>query len=186
MKKYLPIILLIVLGLSTRLLPHLPNFTAIGAVAIFAGRYLPRRYALVLPLTAMFISDLFIGFYSIPMMVAVYSGFALMSYLGARTQNYGWQTVAGNTIVGSFLFYIITNWAVWAFGTMYPHTLTGLTTSYYLALPFWRNSLMADMFYTVVLVGGYELCLLWLQSTNIQILNNFKIQIPNVKTNPKS
>lgn len=157
MKKYLPIILLITLGLSTRLLPHLPNFTAIGAVAIFAGRYLPRRYALILPLLTMFISDIFIGFYSAPIMLSVYGSFALMAYLGQKTQNQNWQTVANNTVIGSLLFYLITNWAVWAFGAMYPHTWTGLSISYYLALPFWRNSLAADMIYTATLVGGYEM-----------------------------
>ncbi len=155
-KRFLAILLLIILGLSTRLLPHWPNFTAIGAVAIFAGRYLPKRYAIILPLLAMIISDFFIGFYSTPIMISVYGGFALMAYLGQRTQNYGGLSVTANTIAGSFLFYLITNWAVWAFGTMYPHTLNGLVGSYYLALPFWRNSLAADIFYTAVLVGGYE------------------------------
>ncbi|OGH94389.1 MAG: hypothetical protein A2538_01140 [Candidatus Magasanikbacteria bacterium RIFOXYD2_FULL_41_14] len=167
MKKYLPILLLIILGISTRLLPHLPNFTAIGAVAIFAGRYLPKRYAVILPLMAMFLSDIIIGFYSISIMIAVYAGFAVMVYLGQRTQNTGWKTVATNTVVGSLIFYLLSNWAVWAFGTMYPHTLAGLSLSYFMGLPFFRNSLLADMFYTAVLVGGYEMSLALLQNNKI-------------------
>jgi len=163
MKKYLPILLLILLGLSSRLLPHLPNFTAIGAVAVFAGRYLPKRYAVILPLMAMFLSDIIIGFYSISIIIAVYAGFVVMVYLGQRTQNTGWKTVATNTVVGSLIFYLLSNWAVWAFGTMYPHTLAGLTASYYMALPFFRNSLIADMFYTTILVGGYEMCVMFLK-----------------------
>ncbi len=157
MKKYLPAALLIILGLATRFVPHLPNFTAIGAVAFFAGRYLPTKYSLTIPLAAMLVSDLFIGFYGIPIMLSVYLSFALMTMVGYTTQNKGWKKIATGTIVGSATFFLITNWAVWAFGTMYPSNLTGLAMSYFSAIPFFRNQLLADIFYTTVLVGGYEM-----------------------------
>ena len=57
-------ILLIILGFATRLLPHPANFAPITAIALFAGIYLPKRWAIILPLIAMFISDIFIGFYT--------------------------------------------------------------------------------------------------------------------------
>jgi len=157
MKKYLPAALLIALGLATRFVPHLPNFTAIGAVAFFAGRYLPSKYSLTIPLVAMLISDLFIGFYALPIMLSVYLSFALMTTVGYITQNKGLKKIAVGTIAGSTIFYLVTNWAVWAFGTMYSPNLNGLFTSYIAALPFLRNQLLADIFYTTVLIGGYEL-----------------------------
>lgn len=156
MKKYLPAVLLVILGLATRFVPHLPNFTAIGAVAFFAGRYLPTKYSLTIPLVAMLVSDLFIGFYGLPIMLSVYLSFALMTVIGYTTQEKGWKKIATGTILGSTMFYLITNWAVWAFGTMYSLNLSGLITSYIAALPFFRNQLLADVFYTTVLVGGYE------------------------------
>lgn len=157
MKKYLPAILLVVLGLATRFVPHLPNFTAIGAVAFFAGRYLPKKYSLIIPLAAMLISDLFIGFYSLPIMLAVYLSFTVMTIIGFTTQEKGWKKIATGTIVGSTIFFLTTNWAVWAFGTMYTSDVSGLMASYAAAIPFFRNQLLADIFYTTVLVGGYEI-----------------------------
>ena len=157
MKKYLPAVLLLVLGLTTRFIPHLPNFTAIGAIAFFAGRYLPTKYSLTIPLAAMLVSDLFIGFYGLPIMLSVYLSFTLMAVIGYTTQEHGWKRIAIGTIAGSTAFFLATNWAVWAFGTMYPANLSGLITSYVSALPFFRNQLLADVFYTTILVGGYEL-----------------------------
>ncbi len=104
----------------------------------------------------MLVSDLFIGFYGLPIMLSVYLSFTLMAVIGYTTQEKGWKKIATGTVVGSTIFFLVTNWAVWAFGTMYPANLTGLFTSYFAALPFFRNQLMADIFYTTVLVGGYE------------------------------
>ena len=43
---------------ALRLLPHPPNFTPIGAMALFSGAYLGRRgLAFVAPLAALFVSD---------------------------------------------------------------------------------------------------------------------------------
>jgi len=158
MKKYLPIYLLLILAVITRFIPHPANFTAVGAIAIFGGLYIPRRYAIVGPLLVMFVSDIFIGFYNLPTMIAVYASFILMTVIGLKTRNKkNIATVIGCTLLGSVLFYIITNWAVWAFGAMYPHTISGLFSSYYWALPFFKNTLAGDLLYTSVLVGGYEL-----------------------------
>ena len=156
--RYLSLILLLILGITTRFLPHPANFTAIGAIAIFGGLYLPRRWAIAGPMLAMFVSDIFIGFYSAPMMAAVYGSFALMAFIGLRArQNKNTATVVGGTLLGSALFFLITNWAVWAFGTMYAHNISGLIQSYTMAIPFFKNSLAADLVYTTVLAGGYEL-----------------------------
>ena len=163
MKKYLPAFILITLGIAARFLPHPANFAPIGAIAIFSGLYLPKKWALILPLAAMFFSDLFIGFYAWPIMLSVYSGFIIMGLIGlAVRKNKKLSTILGGTILGSVIFYLLTNGAVWAFDSLYPPTAAGLLQSYYLAIPFFRNSLLGDLFYTGVLVGAYEASLVWL------------------------
>jgi len=167
MKKYLPILLLIILGISCRFLPHPANFAPIGAIALFGALYLPKKWALILPIAAIFISDIFIGFYSLPIMLAVYASFALMGIIGLIVRkNKKFHTILGGTVLGSILFFLITNAGVWAFGTMYTHNLSGLFSSYYMALPFFRNSLLGDLFYVGVLVGGFEFVTLLLHSRN--------------------
>ena len=157
MKKLLPALVLITLGIVARFLPHPANFAPIGAIAIFSGIYLPKKWALALPLAAMLVSDLFIGFYAWPIMASVYAGFIIMGLIGlAVRKNKKLSTVLGGTILGSLIFYLVTNAAVWAFGSLYPPTAAGLLQSYYTAIPFFRNSLLGDLFYTGVLVGAYE------------------------------
>lgn len=161
-KKFIPAFILITLGIAARFLPHPANFAPIGAIAIFSGLYLPKKWALALPLAAMFFSDLFIGFYAWPVMVSVYAGFIAIGLIGlAVRQNKKLSTVLGGTILGSVIFYLLTNGAVWAFGSLYPPTLSGLMQSYTMAIPFFRNSLLGDLFYTGALVGAYEAAMLW-------------------------
>lgn len=157
LQKYLPALLLILLGVSTRLLPHPANFTPIAAIALFAGIYLPKKYALIVPMVAMFISDIVLGFYLWPVMVSVYFTFAITSILGLAIQKHKKAAnILGGTLLASILFFLITNWAVWAFGTMYAHNFNGLIQSYIMALPFFKNTLLGDLFYTAVLVGSME------------------------------
>lgn len=157
MKKYLPAFILITLGIAARFLPHPANFAPIGAIAIFSGIYLPKKWALILPLAAMLLSDLFIGFYAWPIMLSVYAGFVVMGLIGlAIRKNKKVSTVLGGTVLGGVIFYLVTNGAVWAFGSLYPHTVAGLMQSYYMAIPFFRNSLLGDLFYVGVLAGAYE------------------------------
>lgn len=153
----IPALTLVALGFVARLLPHPPNFAPIGAVAIFSGLYLPRRFAILLPITAMLASDFLIGFYSFPIMLSVYGSFALMGAIGLLVRRRKtFPTVVAGTLVGSVAFFLITNAAVWAFGTMYPHSAGGLLQSYAMAIPFFRNSLLGDLFYTGVLAGSME------------------------------
>ena len=157
MKKLLPALVLVTLGIAARFLPHPANFAPIGAIAIFSGLYLPKKWALILPLAAMFFSDIFIGFYAWPIMASVYAGFIIMGLIGLLVRrNKKLSTVLGGTILGSVIFYLLTNGAVWAFGSLYPPTAAGLLQSYYMAIPFFRNSLLGDLFYTGALVGAYE------------------------------
>ena len=150
-------VLFVALGCMLRLLPHAPNFAPIGAIALFGGLYLPRRFALAIPLGAMLVGDALIGFYDVRTMIAVYASFALIvgiGFLVRRNKRVG--TVVVGTLAGSCLFFLITNTAVWAFGNMYAPTLSGLIHCYFMAVPFFKNTLLSDLFYTGVLVGGFE------------------------------
>ena len=149
---------LIVFAVILRLVPHPANFAPIAALALFGGVYLNRKLAIIIPLAAMLISDYAIGLYSYKIMLSVYGSFLLVGLLGFWLRNHkSVANVFGISLVGSTLFYLITNFAVWAFGTMYPKTLAGLLASYAMAIPFFRNTILGDMFYTGLLFGTYEL-----------------------------
>lgn len=159
---------LIIAAIILRLIPHAPNFAPITAIALFGGIYLAnKKLAIVLPLAAMLASDIFIGFYELPIMLSVYLSFAMSGGLGLwlrKRKDVG--NVMGVTLAASMQFYLITNFAVWAFGTMYPHTAQGLLASYVNALPFFRNTLYGDFFYVGVMFGLYELVKYYLVKRN--------------------
>jgi len=149
---------LILAAVLLRLVPHLPNFAPITAMAIFGGAYLNKKAAILVPLAAMLISDYFIGFYNPAVMVSVYLSFLISGILGLWLRR---RKNVSNTIYTALLasvqFYAITNFAVWAFGTMYPPTPAGLLQSYVNALSFFRNTFLGDLFYVGILFGLYEI-----------------------------
>ena len=151
-------VILVVLGVAARLLPHEANFAPIAAMALFGAVYLSPRYALVLPLVALMISDLFIGFDSLASRLVVYGAFVLVGLIGLGVRRHKTVlTVVASSLAGSVVFYLITN-LVWLYpATMYSHDIAGQISSYYNALPFFRGTLLGDLFYTVVLFGVYEL-----------------------------
>ena len=156
--------LFIFLGAALRFLPHAANFAPIGAMALFGGAKLNKKYALILPIAAMIASDYFIGFYSWPIMASVYASFLIYGLLGllARKKE-SWLKIGGAALAGSILFFLITNGAVWAFGSMYEHTFGGLMASYAAGLPFFRGTLLGDVFYATVFFGAYELAKKYLE-----------------------
>jgi len=156
-------VLLIVLGIAARFFPHPANFAPIGAIALFGGLYINnRKLAFVLPIGAMLASDLFIGFYSWKMMAAVYASFILMVGIGMFVKKHKrFSTILSGTLLGSLLFFLITNAAVWAFGTIYPNTIDGLIASYAMGIPFFKNTLLGDVFFVSILVGSMESLLAW-------------------------
>jgi hypothetical protein len=153
--------LLLVAGLVTldviaRLLPHEPNFTPIAASALFAGTVLRMRgLALVVPLAAMLLSDVMIGFDTSLMTLVIYALFtlpALVAFLPRRARAPG---MFAPVIVGySLLFFAATNLALWATTAMYPHTLAGFAACYAAALPFLPQTIVGDLFWAAVLFGG--------------------------------
>ena len=150
------VIVLILIGAGLRLTPHLPNLVPIGALALFGGVYFSKKIALFLPLAAMVVSDIFIGYYEPKLMFFVYGSFLLYVFLGfSLKKNKKWYTIGGSAIFGAILFFIITNFAVWAFTPWYQKTFFGLMQSYFMALPFFRNMILGDLFYASVFFGLY-------------------------------
>lgn len=149
-----------------RYLPHIPNFAPIAAMALFAGVYLNKKYALLVALVAMFISDIFIGFYSPWLMTAVYGSFLLIGLMGLWLKyNKTLPNIIGATLLGSVLFFAVTNFAMWLVQpympqAIYPQTLQGLVDCYTMGLPFFRNTLMGDLFYVSSFFGLMELAIL--------------------------
>lgn len=165
--------LLLALGLAaiailSRLLPHPANFTAIGAVALFSGVYLPRRWGIFVPLAILLVTDAAIGFYEPLVMLGVYGSFAVVGIIGwyIRKQKTPATVVAG-ALAASIIFFALTNFAVWAFTPWYPKTGGGLFTSYALAVPFFRNMLFGDIIYTAVLFGGYEIAMKFVRARRV-------------------
>ena len=149
-------ILLILLSVFSRLIPHIPNFVSIGAVSLFGGVYMKKRYFFI-PIVAMLISDYFIGLYDWKLMVSVYGSYVLCFFIGSLLKKFQKINVALFGSLGcSIAFFLITNFGVWAFANWYPHNLTGLIQCFTAAIPFFRNSIMGDMFYSVVLIGSFE------------------------------
>lgn len=145
-----------------KFIPHLPNFAPIAAMALFGGVYLNKKYALIIPLAALFLSDLLIGFYNPYLMIAVYGSFILIGLIGLWLKNHKTlPNVIGASLFGSIIFFLITNFAMWAIQRfmpqpIYPQTLQGLLSSFMMGLPFFRNTILGDLFYSGVFFGLME------------------------------
>ena len=148
--------LLVFVAAFSRLLPHPANFTAIGAIALFGGVYLEKRFAFVVPILAMLFSDYFIGFYS--GMYWVYGSFVIVGLIGVWLKSHKKPLyILGGTVVSSILFFVVTNFGVWMTAqSMYAPTWSGLVECYIFAIPFFRNSLAGDIFFVAVMFTAYE------------------------------
>lgn len=156
-KLILPVVV-IFFGVVLRLIPHPANVAPIAAMALFGGFYLGKKYALIVPLIALFASDILIGFHST--MPFVYASFLLIGLIGLWLQKRkSLNLVLGATLFSSFLFFLITNFGVWSVGDLYPRTLDGLIKCFYLALPFFRNTVVGDLIFVGLFFGSFELAL---------------------------
>ena len=147
----------IVVAAALRLVPHPPNFTPIGAMALFSGAYLGRKpLAFAAPLGALVLSDLVLGFYH--GQATVYFSVAVIVMIGmvALTRKSP-LLVGAAAILSSILFFIITNFGMWLFSGFYPRTLAGLEACYVAAIPFFQNTVAGDLFYAALLFGGFRI-----------------------------
>lgn len=150
------LLLIITLLVVSRLIPHWPNVTALGATAILAPRWFKdHRLVLVAPLLALLVSDLFIGFHNT--MFFTYGAVLLVSWLSFGASHQGVEKAEGSglgaremfgwSLFSSVLFYLITNFGAWMMLDMYPKTISGLWLSYWNAIPFFGYELLGTLFY---------------------------------------
>jgi len=161
-KRVLTLSAIVVIAGLTRLIPHPPNMTPIAAMALFGGAYFrDRKMAFLLPIAAMVLGDLVLGYavYGMTLMKlqpVVYLCMLLTVGIGRVIQNQrSVLKIASASLASSIVFYFVTNFAVWAFDSWYPKTWSGLIACYTAAIPFFRNSVVADMFFAAVLFGGF-------------------------------
>ena len=148
-------IAMMVLGACARLLPHPWNFTPLIAIGLYAGSQ--ARFAttgVVATLSALALSDAVMGFYS--GFWYVYEAALIPVVLGRLIRNRnGVVAIAAAALGSSVSFFLVTNFMVWATGSLYPHTTVGLATCFAAGIPFFQNQLLGDAFYTVALFGGH-------------------------------
>ena len=146
-------LIIISLGILSRVAVHSPNFTPVLSMAFLGGMYLKGRQALFVPLALMVLSDLIIGFY--PLVYLTWGSIVLISLLGLwLKERKNFVTVFSGSVISAVIFFIVTNFASWL--TLYPHTLEGLRQCYILAVPFFRGTIASSVAYSLVFYAGYE------------------------------
>jgi hypothetical protein len=156
----------IFLAALSRLLPHPPNFSPVEAIALFGGAYFAQRHAaLWVPLVAMFVSDLALGVMNGGIYAEYFlsAGFALVYLCIALSALLGFglrgrvnaARVVGYSLLGSVLFFLVTNFGTWLGSTMYPQTAAGLLAAYVAGIPFFQNTVLGTLFYSALMFGSF-------------------------------
>ncbi len=175
--KTIILISLILVGITTRLIPHLPNFTAIGAVALFSGAmFKKRKIAFIVPLVAMFVSDLllnnivyssyYLGFQWLTLgWEGVYAAFFITVILGKSVNSYRIYSIAAGATASAVIFFLSTNFSSWIASPIYNKDISGLLTAYIAGVPFFVNQLLGNLFYSAAL---FSITWVWLGSQGIR------------------
>jgi hypothetical protein len=152
------ILFLSVVVLCARLIPHAPNFSPLASVILFGSVYITNKKYLILPFIALFISDIFLGFYGWQIMLSVYGSLALIILIGQVVSKYkNVINIISASLLGGIIFFAVTNFSVWYFGNWYAADLSGLLASYTMAIPFFKNTIASNLVYSGILFGVYEL-----------------------------
>ena len=159
-------LLVVLINVGFRIIDHPYNFTPLAATFLFFGACFNRRY-LVLPFLALILSDLYIGFYDWKLMLAVYGSFAIIGLFGLWLKNNkNIYSYVGLPVLSGVIFYLVTNGAVWCFSSWYAHSWPGLVYCYYMALPFFKNTILGNLFFSAIFFASYEILILWNKNLN--------------------
>lgn len=167
-RLFFSLILLAILSRLTLppLISHLPNFSALDAIALFCGAYCVRRTgALLTVFAAVAISDFVLNKILMGQWQLFYPGFywqyacyALITLLGATlSQQIHLLRLGATCFMAAGLFFVISNFGVWCSGLLYPYSVEGLVACYIAAIPFFKNTLCSDFFFAAFLFGAFEL-----------------------------
>jgi hypothetical protein len=172
---------MILLAALSRLIPHPANFAPVGGMALFGAAYYSKRYwAYIIPMVSMWISDLilnnvvyaayfdrFVWFYSGSLFT--YGAFVLIVLMGSFTlKKVRVPNLLFSALGASVVFFLVSNFGVWFSGTMYPKDFGGLMACYTAGIPFFKNTVLGDMFYTGVLFGAFEWSMLRFPQLRLQ------------------
>ena len=160
-KEIFPIGLILVLVFA-RLIPHPPNFTPIIAVAIMSGYFFRNIYlSFAILLISMLLADAFIGFYN--NMLFVYLSLFLIAFVFFKiSKKINFKNLFIYGFVGSVIFFIISNFGVWALGSpgvydiAYEKNLNGLVECYILAIPFFGNTFLSTVIFAYPAIFVYK------------------------------
>ena len=154
--------LLLLVAVLSRLLPHAGwwNFTAVGGALLYFGARRPWREMLA-PLAVLVATDYYLTVYAYhysfrwQWYVTTWAWYLMAMALGqillrSRTT---FVRVAAGALLGPTSFFVLSNYAVWVGGGMYPRTLGGLGACFVAALPFYRNDLLSTALVAGVAFG---------------------------------
>ena len=146
-KDFFSISLILILAFS-RIIPHPPNFTPIITIAVMSGYLFRNIYlAIAMLLISMLLSDAFIGFYK--NMFFVYISLIFIVYFFYKIDSkINFKNLFLFSIFGSVIFYLISNFGVWYFGSLYEKNFNGLIECYLLAIPFFKNTMISTIIFS--------------------------------------
>ena len=143
-------LILILLLIFSRLIPHPPNFTPLIAVAVLSGLLFRNFYLSIFTLLcSMFVSDLIIGFHKNMFFIYVYIIF-IGSIFFKLADKINYKNLLIFSFGGAFLFYLLSNFTVWFSSDVYSKNLKGLLECYILAIPFFSNTITSTLIYSYV------------------------------------
>ncbi len=168
------IVFAVVLAGTSRFISDIPNFSPMLSIALFSGyMFRNKLIAYLLPLSAQLLSDVYFGFH--PDIFAVYFSFALIIGLGQlNRKNYSFGKSILWSVVGSILFFILTNFSVWITADFYSKDISGLINCFSMAIPFYKNTILSAIIYSVIMFGSYDLIESFAQKQlkSLEIKNN--------------
>ncbi len=154
--------LVVLLAVLSRFAPYLPNFSPVFGALLFGGAYLKSRDSVWFPVALLAASDIVLTTQIYHMQVSwtqllVWGAFAVVALIGRWLRNrLSVRTVLAASLAGPTAFFLISNFAVWLGGKLYPPTWEGLVACYVAAIPFFRNSLLSSLLFSGVFFGAYE------------------------------
>ena len=165
-KQIFPIMLILILALA-RLIPHPMNFTPVIAVAIMSGYFFKNIYlSFATLIISMLVADLFIGFYE--NMIFVYLSLLLISFSFYKlSKKINFKNLFIYGFAGSVIFFIISNFGVWALGSPgvsnlpYDKSLSGLIECYIFAIPFFPNTFLSTLIFSYPAIYIYKSLPAW-------------------------
>lgn len=150
-------LILILLVTISRLIPHPPNFTPVLSIALFSGAiFQSKGKSFAIPFIGLILSNFILGFYSISWIVmGIMVGITALGFrLKFRKSTVQWFSYS---IMSSLIFFVLSNFSVWLWGNLYPTTFSGFSTCFLMAIPFFKNTLLSTLIYSLALFEGNRL-----------------------------